>query len=87
MARYRAKPVELDAVQWTGDNYQEVCAFAGSAVSWPGYPDKSWDLIVHTAEGDTTAPIRFYIARDDRGCFYPCDPGVFERKYEPVDPT
>lgn len=26
--RYRKKPVEIDAMQWTGDNYEEMCCFA-----------------------------------------------------------
>lgn len=84
MPRYRAKPVE--AVQWRGHNYTEIKAFAGSDVSAPNEDfNKSWDLIVHTSEGVTRAPINFYIVRDDRGKHYPCDPGVFERKYEPLD--
>lgn len=82
MARYRAKPVELEAVQWTGDNVREIKAFAGDDI-WAidgGY------LCVATSEGDTTAPAGHYIVRDDRGNHYPCDPGVFERKYEAFNP-
>lgn len=28
--RYRAKPVEIDAVQWTGENREEVMEFVGN---------------------------------------------------------
>lgn len=85
MPRYRAKPVEVEAVQWRGHNYTEIKAFAGDDVTAPaGDTNKSWDLIVHTMNGATRAPINFYIVKDDAGTFYPCDPGVFERKYEPL---
>lgn len=85
MPRYRAKPVEVEAVQWTGDNYAEVKGFAGEDVSAPtGTTSKSRDLVIHTAKGATRAQRNFYIVRDDRGKHYPCDPGVFERKYEPL---
>ncbi len=84
MPRYRAKPVEVEAVQWTGNNYAEVKGFAGEDVDWSGDPEHT-DLVVHTMNGVTRAPINFYVVKDDAGTFYPCDPGVFERKYEPLD--
>ena len=30
MAKYRSKPIEIEAVQWTGDNYEEVATFTGN---------------------------------------------------------
>lgn len=82
MPRYRAKPVEIEAIQWTGDNFDEVHAFAGHDVFVSDGLSKEGELTVATTEGYTTAFIGYYIVRDDRGNHYPCDPGVFERKYE-----
>lgn len=47
--RYRAKPVELESVQWTGENFEEVRRFAGDDVRVnPRNPN---ELFVHTNEG------------------------------------
>ena len=82
MARYRALPVELEAVQWRGDNFGEVSAFAGTAVSAPLTGNV---LAVHTTEGDTYAAVNYYVVRDSRGGYYPCAPEVFEAKYELIE--
>lgn len=33
MTKYRNKPVEVDAIQWTGSNIQDVSSFLASNVS------------------------------------------------------
>lgn len=43
MAKYRKKPVVIEAVQWRGDNLEEVIAFTGrhkSAEGWIRTPQK-----------------------------------------------
>lgn len=83
MTRYRAKPVEMEAVQWDGANEHEVRSFAGSGVGPVDPHDHA--IAVHTGEGTTFAKPGFYICKDDRGGVYPCEPGVFERKYERIE--
>lgn len=78
IARYRKKPVEIEAVQWTGENWQEIKDFAGSDVSFDGR------LYVFTLEGTLKVDIGDYIIKGVKGEFYPCKPDVFERTYEPV---
>ena len=68
--RYRKKPVVIDAIQWTGDNYPEVFEFTeGNA-----YPTKSHSdtLAVSTLEGEVKAETEIVEAdeldmTDDRG--------------------
>lgn len=81
MARYRKRPVVIDAVEWTGANLDEVKAFAGDAVEYvPRH-----GLIVHTLEGDFDAALGDMIIRGVKGEFYPCKPDIFELTYEPVE--
>ena len=80
MARYRKKPVEVDAVQWTGTNVREVQAFAsGDKIQ---YGDGL--LVISTLEGDARASPGDWIIRGIRGEYYPCKPDIFTATYEPV---
>lgn len=77
------KPVEIQAVQWTGDNYDEIEAFVSEF-----YVEQSaeyWNkLIVHTLEDDVYASLGDWIIRGVNGEFYPCKPYIFEQTYEEV---
>lgn len=81
--QYRKKPVVISAVQWTGENVneiQEFCANAKFGVEIGG----SKKLEIQTLEGTMRADIRDYIIRGVKGEFYPCKPDVFEKTYEPI---
>lgn len=88
--KYRTKPVTVTAVQWTGDNTEDVQHLAG---------DLFQPLLVAMPVNDTMFTARVYdalhdewikvatgqwIVRGVRGEFYPCDPQVFAYTYEPV---
>ena len=69
--KYRKKPVVIDAIQWTGDNYPEVFEFTeGNACHAKSH---SSTLIVETLEGNMVAEKDCYIIRgvsstcDDNG--------------------
>lgn len=85
--RYRKKPVEVDAIQWTGDNVQEVLEFLGD------------DYIGHTAERHINGNSLIYVQSREgrvegrRGCMimrgvegehYVCDINIFNKTYEKV---
>ena len=76
--RYKTKPCEIEAIQWTGYNEKQVCDFVKDKhfVSWDG------DLMIVTLEGEMRASIGDYIIKGLRGEFYPCKPDVFAKKYE-----
>ena len=81
--KYRRKPVVIDAIQWTGDNYPEVFEFAqGNA--YPTRPHSD-TLFVTTLEGDVEAEKGCYIIRGVNGEYYPCQEGIFNKTYEPVE--
>jgi hypothetical protein len=79
--KYRKKPVVIEAVQWTGDNANEVAWFAeGKAIL--GVFHDGFDI--HTLEGVMRANVGDYIIKGVNGEFYPCKPGIFEKTYEKV---
>lgn len=80
--KYRKKPVVIEAVQWTGDNYNEICTFMGK---YPSYIDSNRkDLLIETLEGDYIASEGDFIIKGVQGEFYPCKPDIFETTYEEV---
>lgn len=81
--RYRTKPCEIEAIQFTGDNLKEINEFAKTdCVGAKFTGDKCTGLAISTLEGYMNASIGDYIIKGLRGEFYPCKPDVFEKKYE-----
>lgn len=101
--RYKTKPFEIDAIQFTGDNWDAVQKFAGvRSAGWnpdvdiPNFTQAGtyaqWDDETITAEvydylHQTWVGVRDndFIIKGSREEFYPCDPIVFESKYELIE--
>lgn len=77
--KFRKKPVVIDAVQFTGENYDEIAAFC-PAVWWEG-----GNGIIPTLEGDHRAGVGDWIIKGVKGEFYPCKPDIFEATYDTVN--
>lgn len=86
--KYRKKPVEIEAIQWTGDNKNEIADFVGESAMFykvkylqdenPNY----WRLEINTLEGVMKADHGDYVIKGVKGEFYPCKPDVFEQTYD-----
>lgn len=80
MAKYRKKPVIVDAEQWDG-SFQKlhgpIRALAGGPVECVGSK-----LKIHTLEGTMTADVGDYVIKGTRGELYPVKPGPFEDTFE-----
>lgn len=89
MARYRKKPVVIEAKQWTGQNQQEIRRFCPSALfeiyDDPGYNEAVALLKIPTLEGEHYASQGDYVIKGVQGEFYPCKPRIFEQTYELVE--
>lgn len=84
MATYRKRPVEIEAVQWTGDNAAEVRAFVrGCATVFDGTVDPP-AFYIHTLEGTMHAAVGDWIIRGVAGELYPCKPEIFAATYDAV---
>ena len=91
--KYRKKPIEVAAVQWTGDNLDEIEQFTHGQTYF-GYPDyigtsavrggykPESHLWVHTLEGDLRAQVGDWIICGVHDEFYPCKPDIFAATYE-----
>lgn len=79
--KYRKKPVEIEAVQWNGDNLAELRKM-------DGFDSAHWCLnrilCIITSEELTYVPIGYYIVKGAEDDFYPCDPDIFEETYDEV---
>lgn len=79
--RFIKKPIEVEAIQWNGDNFKEVREFmSDSHVIITMYDE----LVIPTLEGDMKAPIGSWIIRGMAGEYYPCRREIFEETYEQV---
>lgn len=84
MARYRKKPVVIEAVQWTGRNWNDIHAFIGSEINH-GLHAEQRQIQIETLEGDHFASAGDWIIRGVAGEVYPCNPDIFLATYELVD--
>ena len=76
------KPVKVQAVQWTGDNYEEIANFVGHSSFRHSFEKDS--VIIETLEGSHYARKGDWIIRGINGEFYPCKPDIFEKTYVEV---
>lgn len=85
--KYRKKPVVIEAIRWTGDNWKEVEAFCGAAVMFGTIyePDPVSAAYIHTLEGKMYARPGDYIIKGVKGECYPCKANIFEETYEEVE--
>lgn len=88
--KYRKKPVEIEAIQWTGhaSSTHNVAFFMGTdpmKINIEGSRlNGNAKLLIQTLEGIMEASEGDYIIKGIKGEFYPCKPDIFELTYESV---
>lgn len=92
--KFKKKPVEIEAVQWNGDNLLEVYSFIKNHSpditsnikldKWQDYEEvvRTRGLKIQTLEGEMSASVNDWIIKGVHGEFYPCKPDIFELTYE-----
>lgn len=89
MPKFRKKPVEIEAIQFTGDNRNAVLDWTGvstvnaSTIYWRSKADDG-EIVIRTLEGDMVASIGDWIIRGVKGELYPCKPDIFAATYDAV---
>lgn len=78
--KYRKKPVTIEAIQWDGDNLDEVREFVGDSLV---VNDEG--VFIETLEGRMEASPKDFIIKGVHGEFYPCKPDIFWKTYD-VEP-
>ena len=92
--KYRKKPKIVEAIQWTGDNYDEVCEFAGEKLTRDGHElfngepaclvieTPVWELATTVEE---LALIGDYICKVKDGRCYKSKRDEFEEEWEKIE--
>lgn len=84
MSKYRKRPLEIEAINYNGDNSQELCNFAGRFwMDWNA--DLKLERGIHTPEGFMRVNPGDWIIKGIKGEFYVCRPDIFELTYEPSE--
>ena len=79
MATYFKKPEVVNAVQWTGENYDDVRDFCRCEVIFDSF---NHCIYIQALENDVRVDDGDFIIRGEHGQFYPCKPNVFKETYE-----
>ena len=82
MAKYVKKPVEIEAIEFTGENHQEIIDFTGGKATLSKKPYNIFKI--QTLEGKMTAIPSDYIIKGVNGEFYPCKEAIFKKTYKEV---
>ena len=98
MAKYRKKPVVVEAIQYKvvkeiackygvhkETNSMEIAVFMGERVLHVHFDKRGEYIEIPTLEGTMRARVGDYIIKGANGEFYPCKPDIFEKTYELVE--
>lgn len=85
MPKFIKKPIVIEAVQFTRNNWQEVKSFTNDTahtLTIERRIDGLTTCIIPTLEGQHMATEGDWIIKGVQGEFYPCKPDIFEKTYE-----
>lgn len=87
MGKFRKRPAVVEAVQYTGSNWDEVHAWVKERSPGMSSALLSFDHVIkiNTLEGVMDVPPGWWVIRGVKGEFYPCANDIFEATYESVD--
>jgi hypothetical protein len=101
MAKYRKKPVVIEAVQLLWSTWAEMCEHAGVGYLEDGKPSGTYvdadnqpvsgggdgriAIAIPTLEGTMIGVENDWIIKGVKGELYPCKPDIFEATYELVE--
>lgn len=89
--KYRKKPVVIDAIRWTGGDYECLNDFCGlnwgraDAHDMANFESTENVVLWNTAERQWLhCPLGHWVIRGVKGELYPCEPSIFDATYEPA---
>ena len=88
--RFRTKPVEIEAILFTGDNFEEIEVWSDGYFNEIDEEDRTDDPEATAEVFDVLHSTWIlvkpgqWIIKGTKGEFYPCDDEVFRQKYEEV---
>ena len=82
MSKYQKKPVVIEAIQWNGNNEEDILDFCKGKSTFTA-DDK--EIVINTLEGTMHASKGDFIIKGVHGEYYPCKPDIFAETYEKVE--
>ena len=82
--RYRKKPVEVEALQYTEDNKEILMAW-GCPLVWDNPRGGPVRPFIITLEGNMALAVGDFVIKGVAGEFYPCKPDIFDLTYENIN--
>jgi hypothetical protein len=89
--KFKKKPVEIEAIQYNGNNGSELYLWSDSKVYESPICEPTEDnprgayIQIDTLEGTMIGIVGDYIIKGIQGEFYPCKPNIFKQTYDLVD--
>lgn len=84
MSKYKKKPVEVEAVEWTGDNVSEITTFIPADLWFMHKQGDEQTLFIKTLAGQHKAIPTDMIIKGVSDEYYPCKKDIFEKTYDKV---
>ena len=93
-AKYRKRPVVIEAMQYTGFAARDQRSSADEVAQWVSGSsgvtarvayEKDRELYIHTLEGEMHVSVGDWVIKGIKGEFYLCKPDIFEATYEAVE--
>lgn len=87
MAKFKKKPVEIEAIQFTRETWETIKDFTQGTAHSIKIPRTSYGkatCVIPTLEGEHIATEGDWIIKGVKGEFYPCKPDVFIQTYDQV---
>jgi len=84
VAKYRKKPIVIEAMQLTVDNFDQVLTWCKGERVYKNIPVEFQEIAIDTLEGRMRAELGDYVICGVQGEFYPCKPSIFEATYDKV---
>ncbi|WP_055591126.1 hypothetical protein [Peterkaempfera griseoplana] len=87
MPYFRKRPIEIEAIRWTGDNADQLCTFAGDGPGGePTFAVRRQVAQVWAREEGcwVDCPVGHWVVRGVLGEYYPVSPAAMEASYEMV---
>ena len=88
MAKFRKRPVVVEAMRFTDETREDVIAWCGARhtiIDDDGALHETANLFIRTLEGEMMAEPGDWVIKGVAGEFYPCKPHIFAATYEPAE--